>query len=384
VRTYPCVCGNTLFFDNSLCLACQKEVGFCPACRNVVALLPIETPGSESGSHYRCSNALCGAELIKCHNYAAYQVCNRCVPTETVARQDVASTKPTSESATTLAVLCDCCRFNATIPDLSVPGNQQKWYRLEAAKRRLFYDLSQLGLPYGTASDGIDPPLAFDFKADVIPKADFWRRGAKTAEKVYTGHANGRITINIREADDVEREKLRVELGEAHRTLIGHFRHEIGHYYWDMLVRGRREKEFIAVFGDHNHPTYAEALETYYKSGPPADWAERFISGYATMHPWEDFAETWATYLDMVSALDTAQYQGFGGHSDPVHANLDELLARYRELGVALNEINRSQGLIDVVPEVLLPTLHDKFQFVHDLVRAGREENGVLRSDAAA
>ena len=167
--------------------------------------------------------------------------------------------------------LCDCCRFNVTIPDLTVAGNLQKWYRLEAAKRRLFYDLGELGLPYGTAADGIEPPLSFDFKADVIPKATFGAASA-AAERVYTGHANGRITINIREADDVEREKLRVDLGEAQRTLIGHFRHEIGHYYWDMLVKGRREDEFIAVFGDHNSPTYAEALERHYQEGPPADW----------------------------------------------------------------------------------------------------------------
>lgn len=353
MRNYLCVCGNIIFFDNSECIACGSELGFCPQCRNIVALLP-----QEGG--YRCGNLDCGAALVKCLNYSRHNVCNHCLV-----------------DAATDEGLCDCCRFNETIPDLSAPGHWQKWQRLEAAKRRLFYDLGQLGLPYGTAADGIQPPLSFDFKADVIPRNDFWRSSGK-AEKVYTGHASGRITINIREADDVEREKLRVDMGESQRTLIGHFRHEIGHYYWDMLIKGRREEESRAVFGDHDHPSYQEALETHYANGPPADWTERCISAYASMHPWEDFAETWAAYLDMVSGLDTAQHVGFGGQADPVHASLDDMVIRYQQIGIALNEINRSMGLLDVVPEVFVPPVIDKLRFIHELVLRGRDENGIL------
>ncbi len=361
MRTYKCNCGNTLFFDNSSCLACGREVGFCPTCRLISTLLPDEEGG------YTCGNSACGSKIAKCANYAEHDVCNRCVPAEQVAAQP----------------LCDCCRFNVTIPDLSVEGNLQKWYRLEAAKRRLFYDLGELGLPYGTAADGVDPPLAFDFKADVIPKSVYWRSGDTGGEKVFTGHADGKITINIREACDVEREKLRVDLGEAHRTLIGHFRHEVGHYYWDLLIRGRREPEFIAVFGDHNQPTYAEALEHYYENGPKTDWQLSFVSAYATMHPWEDFAETWATYLDMVSALDTAANNGFACTTDAIHAELDDMVVRYQELGVALNEISRSVGLLDVVPEVIVTPVVEKLRYVHELVRQGRQENGVLNSESA-
>ena len=359
MRTYSCLCGNTLFFDNSLCLACGREVGFCPHCRQIVTLVP-----ADDGA-YVCGNAKCGTELVKCFNYAEHDVCNRCVEAESAPE----------------GPLCDCCRFNATIPDLTVPGNLRKWYRLEAAKRRLFYDLDELGLPYGTAADGLEPPLSFDFKADVIPKTDFWRSMAKT-ERVYTGHEAGLITINIREADDVEREKLRVDMGEAHRTLIGHFRHEIGHYYWDMLVKDRREDEFVAVFGDHNHPTYAEALENHYQTGPPADWNDHFVSAYAAMHPWEDFAETWATYLDMTSALDTSAHMGFDRHLDPAEVKVEEMISQYQELGVALNEINRSMGLLDVVPEVIVPPVIEKLQFVHSLVADGRAASGALQSDA--
>jgi hypothetical protein len=355
MRKYACDCGNLLFFDNSSCLSCGKEVGFCPVCRLVTAFLP----GADGG--YTCANSECGASLLKCANYAEHNVCNRCITAESVAAEP----------------LCDCCRFNETIPDLSVPGNLQKWYRLEAAKRRLFYDLGELGLPYGTEGDGIEPPLHFDFKADVIPKGNYWR-SSKVGEKVFTGHANGKITINLREACDVEREKLRVDLGEAHRTLIGHFRHEIGHYYWDMLIKGRREAEFSAVFGDHNSPTYAEALDRHYQNGPPADWQQSYVSAYATMHPWEDFAETWATYFDMVSSLDTAAHNGFGGITHPTDAPIEPMIKQYQQLGVALNEINRNMGLLDLVPEVIVPPVVEKLRFVHELVRQGRAENGAL------
>lgn len=188
-------------------------------------------------------------------------------------------------------------------------------------------------------------------------------------ERVYTGHANGKITINIREADPVEREALRVDLGEAHRMLIEHFHHEIGHYYWDLLVRGRREPECVAVFGDHENPTYAEALERYYKEGAPDGWAERFVSAYATMHPWEDFAETFATWLDLTVALDSAHYVGFSDVPDLHAADTDTLVAAYRRIGVAMNEMNRTMGLLDFLPEVFVPPVVDKLRFVHGLVR---------------
>ncbi|MGH7787385.1 MAG: zinc-binding metallopeptidase family protein [Candidatus Binatia bacterium] len=344
MRTYRCVCGNVIFFENSRCVACGHELGFCPVCRSLAAL---ELQGDGS---FRCANATCGAALAKCVNYTEHEVCNRCV---------VLPAEP--------GALCDCCRFNATVPDLSVDGNARKWAVLESAKRRLFYELDQLALPRGTSADGAALPLSFDFKADVIPREDFWRSVGE-AENVYTGHDGGRITINIREADQVVREKLRVDMGEAHRTLIGHFRHEIGHFYWDMLVKGQREAESKALFGDHDRPTYAEALETYYANGAPPDWAERCVSAYATMHPWEDFAESWATYLDMVAALDTAHHMGFGGQDDPIHADFDAMVSRYQQLGVALNEINRSMGLLDVVPEVFVPPVVEKLRFVHRLV----------------
>jgi hypothetical protein len=346
MRSFHCTCGNRVFFENTQCLACHRPLGWCPACADMTALLP------EDGGRYRCAQEACGALLVLCHNYAVEQVCNRCCPAPSAPQP--------------AAPLCDYCRFNDTIPDLSVPGNREKWARLESAKRRLLYALDQLRLPYGTRADGIEPPLSFDFKADVAPD-DRWWWSMGQGERVFTGHADGKITINLREADTVEREKARVDFHEAHRTIIGHFRHEIAHYYWQMLVQQRCEPQFQAVFGDHRQPSYAEAQQHYYRNA--ADWPAQFVSAYASMHPWEDFAETFATYLDMVGALDTAGHFGIGERLDPLSADLSAMVDRYINLGVVLNEMNRTMGLIDVVPEILAPPIVAKLEFIHQLIR---------------
>ena len=351
MRTFRCLCENVLFFDNSLCLQCGREVGYCEACRLVVPLLRAKEGG------LRCGNPSCSSLIVKCYNYVTYNVCNRCV------RRGEQGVRENGSSA---APLCECCRFTRTIPDLSVPGNIEKWYRLEMAKRRLFYDLDLLHLPYRAEVQGVRPVLHFDFKADVTLTNEYWGTvGGK--EKVYTGHADGTITINIREADDVERERLRVELGEAQRTLLGHFRHESGHYYWDVLVKLKREAAFAKLFGDPMNPSYQEALTAYYNATPPTGWQSQFVSAYATMHPWEDFAETFAAYLDMVSLLDTAYHVNLFSGS-PSLSDLDTVVTQYQQLGISLNELNRSKGIMDVVPEVVSSGVKEKMRFIHDLI----------------
>lgn len=341
MKTFQCNCGGAAFFENSVCLRCGRDLGFCPECRQITTLI------AAGDDLYRCGRQQCQARLRKCGNYSEHNVCNRCVR---------------SESA---ATLCDCCVFNATIPDLSVAKHYKKWGRLEAAKRRLFYDLDALGLTRFCYDRSGQRLLRFDFKADRLPVHPLWRP-ADQGERVFTGHAGGLITINIREADDAERERMRVQLKEPQRTLIGHFRHEIGHFYWDRLVKGQGEAAFVAAFGDHNSTDYGEALERHYAEGPPADWQTRFISAYATMHPWEDFAETWAAYLDVVSVLDTAANNGLG--ADPKALPFDERILAYQRLGLAWNELNRSLGLIDAVPEVFVPAVIEKLRYVHDLL----------------
>jgi hypothetical protein len=289
---------------------------------------------------------------VPCWNYSETNVCNRMVDAAT------ASDPP----------FCNGCRHNNTVPDVAIAGNREKWARIEAAKRRLFYGLDLLGLPYGTAADGFDPPLEFDFKAELVRDRDVWHT-MSPVERVFTGHARGRITINLDEADDAERERRRIDMKEAHRTLIGHFRHEIGHYYWELLVRGRCEAAFRALFGDHDDPPYGDALKRYYDNGPAPDWHRHCVSAYATMHPWEDFAETFALYLDMVAVIDTAHHWGWTAVA-PVAGNLDRLLGAYIDLGFCLNEINREMGLLDVVPEVLAEPVRRKLRFIDTLVRA--------------
>ncbi len=347
MKNFSCGCGAAVYFENNQCVACLSEIGWCPACNTLRSIFPDNT------GHYRCGDASCGKQLKKCHNYAVEQVCNRLVLAEQAAPE---------------MTLCNHCRFNDTIPDLSVAGNKEKWQRIEIAKRRLLYTLELLNLPFGTAQDNFPVPLSFDFKGDVTKKRTLWFF-MNDVEQVYTGHSNGKVTINIREADHVEREKARVSFGEAHRTIIGHFRHELGHYFWDVLVKDQCENEFIALFGDHNNPDYGTAMETYYKNGAKPNWRQHYISGYATMHPWEDFAESFAAYLHMVSVVDIAFHADALAAVEPTTASFNDLAKQHAELGLLLNEMNRAMGLQDLVPVVYTPGILAKIEFIHDLVR---------------
>lgn len=364
MRTFDCSCGETLFFDNTRCMSCGTDAGFCPVCQKLVPLVGSDDTG------LRCGNTACGAALVKCNNYRYERVCNRCIAVP--------------EGGGAAEPLCSCCRYNAVIPDLSKEDNRNKWRRLEAAKRRMFYQLDLLRLPRGTAAEGYDPPLSFEFKEDPVP---LWSGQTYDnnellgdQEVVMTGHLNGKITINLREADPVERERLRVHFGERHRSLIGHFRHEMAHYYWDLLVRGKREPGFVAVFGDPHSPSYSDALQAYYQRGPAPQWAQHFASAYASMHPWEDFAETFAAYLEMVAILDTAHHMGMlGAHDLVIEPGTDHgrMVSAYAYVGTALNELNRTMGLKDVLTRPLTKPVVKKMRFIHDLIGSLREPEAI-------
>jgi len=197
-----------------------------------------------------------------------------------------------------------------------------------------------------------------------------------------TGHVDGVITINIAEADDAERERRRQKMGEFYRTPLGHFRHEIGHYYWDRLVANTPHVEnFRRLFGDERRD-YDGALGNYYANGPAPDWPQHFISAYASAHPWEDFAETWAHYFHMIDTLETAHVAGLvlspqlpqspGAVFDfhPREADMDQLIEAWLALTFAVNSINRSMGLHDLYPFVLAPTVAAKLTFVQERIRA--------------
>jgi hypothetical protein len=204
-----------------------------------------------------------------------------------------------------------------------------------------------------------------------------------TGPKVLTGHDNGLITLALAEADDVERERRRTQMGEPYRSLLGHFRHEIGHYFWDVLVRdGGLTDECRAVFGDDSQD-YNAALQAYYRNGAPPDWRQHFVSAYATSHPWEDWAETWAHYLHIVDTLEMGAAFGIRVQPlvtrdetlsteidlDPYQSdNMEKLIGAWLPLTFAMNSLNRAMGNHDAYPFVLSPTVITKLGFVHSVV----------------
>lgn len=326
MRVYHCLCQAKLFFGNTVCSACQREVGWCDECHGMTSL-------TAAG---RCSNVECGEKLVRCANRESYGVCNCFLKAE----EGVG------------APLCRSCRRTTVIPNTDDPRLVRHWGEMEAAKRRLFYDLDLLGMT--DAELDREPPLTFRFMAD------------SPDQHVTTGHADGEITINLAEADPVTREVARQQFGEPQRTVIGHLRHEFAHFLWMRLVQGICEPAFQAQFGDHNHPPYGEAMQRYYAEGPPADWPTRYISQYASAHPWEDFAETAAFYLDMRSVLDTIRWH-VPAIASP-KGDAESVLQAYLAAGISINEINRTLGLLDLVPEVINNVVAEKLRFVHDLI----------------
>ncbi len=238
------------------------------------------------------------------------------------------------------------------------PGRAAAVLPRRGAKRRLVYELDTLGLPVEPHDEATGRGVTFDLLSSV-------------EENVVTGHADGVITLDLAEGDTVHREKVRIDLGEAYRTLLGHFRHEIGHYYWQVLVDGHDEEGFRALFGDERE-SYQDAIDRHYSEGPPAGWEERYVSSYATMHPWEDFAETFAHVLHIRDGLETAH--AFGLAVDPmVEARRfsDVVVGTWLPLSFALNQMNKSLGADDLYPFVLAPAVIDKLENVHGLVVAG-------------
>lgn len=341
MKLFECqVCAQALFFENVSCEKCAHRLGYEPKSRRLLALEPAEEDGA-----WRAAGRPDGPVLRFCAN-AAHGVCNWLV------------------EADGEAALCLSCRHNRTIPDLAIPAHAELWGRMEHAKHRLTYTLLALGLPM----DG----LTFDILAD-----------PPGGPPVLTGHADGLITLNIAEADDGERERRRANMGETYRTLLGHVRHEVGHFYWDRLVRdGGRLEPFRALFGDER-ADYAQALQRHYAEGARPDWRDHHVSAYASAHPWEDFAETFAHYLHIVDTLETARAFGIEVHprireGEELSAEVDfdphrtrdatRLIDAWLPICFAVNAMNRSMGQPDLYPFVLSPEAMSKVGFVAGLM----------------
>lgn len=348
MRLFSCpVCGQVLFFGNVKCERCEAMLGYEPTANRMLALA-----ADDSGRLVATAGRLEGTAWRYCGNHA-HDVCNWLIPADQPGE------------------LCRACRHNLTIPDLSVPENVGLWRKLEEAKHRLLYTILRLNLPLFDR-DARPDGLGFEFL-----RADHG--------KVLTGHADGLITIAVVEADDAEREKRRTALGEPYRTLLGHFRHEVGHWYWNQLVRDTAWRApFTALFGDADQD-YGEALKRHYANGPAPGWQDTLISAYAGSHPWEDFAETWAHYFHMIDTLETGGSFGIvlSPRLDREHilsTSLDfDVYDRNLEmttlhdawvaLSSALNSFNRSMGLADPYPFVLSPKVVEKLGFIHALIR---------------
>lgn len=351
MKTFSCdACGAVAFFENHQCLSCGSTLAFIPELLEVGAISwdGAVWRSARSGAHHA------GYQL--CSNAGATGVCNEVVPADSAE------------------ALCRWCQFTDTIPDLSVPGNQERWRKLNGAQRRLLYGLTQLQL--NPVSKRVDPNrgLIFSFLA------------ATAQKNVLTGHEDGAITLNIAEADDAERERRREQMGEEYRTLLGHFRHEVGHYYWDRLIADTgRHEEFRAVFGDER-ADYEMALKTHYAQGAPPDWESRFVSEYASTHAWEDWAETWAHYLHMTAVLETASSCGLSLRprhqqqpgverrdvpSEQGTGDFESLIQAWKAVTIALNSLNRSIGQNDAYPFALANPVIQKLEFIHNTIRSG-------------
>ncbi len=360
-RAFACRCGRPVFFRNSECLACHAPLGYEPQLQRLLPLEPAASASVASGlSLWREAGVSSpAAQYLRCANLDTAAACNWLLPVGDAS----AATK-----------LCRCCRLTRTLPNLNSENGALWWSRIELAKRRLVSSLIGLKLPVRSKVDE-DPERGLVF--DLL-------QAAPGAPQVLTGHADGVITVNVQEADDAWRESRRAALAEPYRTLLGHLRHETGHYYWQRLVQdGGWMEAWRAEFGDERHD-YAAALKKHYERGAAPDWNQCFVSAYASSHPWEDWAETWAHYLHLVDTLDTAHsfgvdaadveldYERFGAEvlteADATATSFLQLVNSWIELTGVLNELSRSMGVADFYPFVLSVPAVRKLHLVHRII----------------
>ena len=356
MKPYPCPnCGRPTHFEVRVCPNCSFTLGYDPASDKLLFLADKLTTWRDNQAQPH--------DVVVCANNNEYAVCNWLVP--------AGGPDP----------LCLACRHNRTIPDLTGPTVPERWAKIEAAKRRLFHTLITLKLPIETQAEaeanGTTPGLTFDFLYDPV--------GEQTGTvQITTGHENGLVTLNILEADDVQRERMRTGLDEPYRTLLGHFRHEVGHYYWARLIENTAELDaFRQMFGDERI-SYEDAKNKHYGDSG-SGWSDDYVSAYATMHPWEDFAETFAHLMHIIDAL--ATIDGFGMRMtawpgveeqpevtfDPYHADIRQLVSEWRPFAFAENSIARAMGQADLYPFHLSEKIVAKLDYINRLLqRAGK------------
>ena len=326
-------------------MKCKSPLAFDPESMSVVALKPIQKKGS--AHTFDIIDRPSRKPVRYCNNFT-HGVCNWVM------------------SADDPSGFCRACELNRTIPNLDNDENLLAWKTFESAKKRLIFTFLRFGLPFDTQS-GASTPISFDFKEDAV-----------------TGHLNGLITVDVDEADDIERERQRRQFDEPFRTLLGHLRHESGHYFWSFLAASDADlAEFRKDFGDERED-YSTALDRHYATGVKIGWEKEYVSAYASSHPWEDWAETWAHYLHMVDALETAESIGMEPRAVGLNFGMPwpfrasdiyrdvgflTLMERWINLSIAMNSLNRSIGHNDFYPVVLPAAAYSKFEFVQKFIR---------------
>ncbi|BBZ75623.1 hypothetical protein MANY_09600 [Mycolicibacterium anyangense] len=336
MRDFICPnCGQHLAFENSVCLSCGSSVGFSLEDEQFLVIA--------SGENSEHGGAVDAAEYQLCANLYLAE-CNWLVRVQPVR------------------ALCDSCRLTRTRPRDDDTTALAAFAVAERAKRRLIAELHELGLPIVGRDEDPEYGLAFDLLSSAT-------------EKVFTGHDNGVITLDLAEGDDVHREQLRIEMDEPYRTLLGHFRHEVGHYYFYRLVGPSQAylQRFNELFGDPD-ADYQQALDRHYDQGPPAGWEDTYVSSYATMHPAEDWAETFAHYLHIRDTLDTAASFGLAPATATYQRKMlgpsgfDTIIQMWLPLAWSLNMVNRSMGKEDLYPFVLPVPVLEKMRFIHTVI----------------
>jgi hypothetical protein len=334
MKRFACpTCGNEVHFENFACVQCGATFGFHPN--------TLQMQGLDAGAVLCQNSAVAGCNWL------------------------------------TQGGFCIACQHNHVVPDPSFASNSTRWAGIELAKRQLIYALLRWSLPHPTRAQS-PQGLAFDFLADR-------QNSDGSTLRVETGHHNGLITLNLAEGDDLLRAAQMQAMAEPYRTVIGHLRHEIGHYYWAMLVQGPALTAFRDVFGDERLD-YTQALQTHYADGPPADWPQSHISAYASSHPWEDFAETWAHWMHITDGLETCNAYGIALDGQAVRRLGDPYATRdvqamidvWVPVSVALNSMNRGMGQPDLYPFVLSARVTEKLRFIHGLIRGAASGVPVL------
>jgi hypothetical protein len=333
MRTFACpVCERLVTFESSVCLHCGSELGFDISQRTLTAVSP------DDPLAIRCAQSL----RIGCNWLANGE-----------------------------GELCSSCLLTRTRPNDGDDGAIAELAVAEAAKRRLIFGLAELELP---VVGWYQRPGGLGF--DLLSSAQ---------TKVVTGHSDGIITLDLDETDPAHREQMRVRLGEPYRTVLGHFRHEVGHYFQAILAppQSAAQERCRELFGDERED-YRTAMDRYYESGAPSGWEQAFVSAYATMHPWEDWAETFAHYLHIRDALQTAAAYGVRSDGPSIETadsaplasrpseatgSIRAMLDAWLPLTYALNAVNRSMGTGDLYPFVLTSEIEDKLGFIDSLIR---------------